>query len=186
MSRPIITPQDFVFLGDSHIEYGGDWAARLGNPHIRNCGVAGDDADDVYHRLRPVAEGHPCRLLLAVGINDISHGLTTEEISQRIRRIIDALHRESPQTKLYLQSLLPINESFGLWTSLTGKTEQVPQLNSRLRLMAREEQAAYIDVFDAFCEEDTHTLRAALSVDGLHLNAKGYALWEQLLRPYVV
>lgn len=182
MQQSAITSTDIIFLGDSHIEFGGDWSARLGNPHVRNFGIAGDEADGIYDRLAPILQGRPCKLLLAAGINDISHNLTSEEILGRIRRIVEAIRRESPHTEIYLQSLLPINESFGRWKLLTGKTEQVVELNSKLCRMAKEEQIRYVDVFDAFCEKGTHILQAQLSVDGLHLNDEGYALWTRLLK----
>ena len=57
-----------------------------------------------------------------------------------IRMTIERIRKESPDTKLYLQSLLPFNESFGRYKSLTGKTDMVPEVNARLEALAKEKR----------------------------------------------
>lgn len=47
------------------------------------------------------------------GINDVSHDLSTDSVVTLITKVIEKIQTESPRTKLYIQSLLPINESFG-------------------------------------------------------------------------
>ena len=51
MDEPAIGSKDIVMLGNSLTENGGDWAARLGNKHVRNRGIIGDEVMGVYDRL---------------------------------------------------------------------------------------------------------------------------------------
>ena len=169
-------------LGNSLTENGGNWAARLGNKHVRNRGIIGDEAQGVYDRLYQILPYHPAKIFLMIGINDVSHNLSTDSITQLVQRIVEKVRTDSPQTKLYLQSLLPINESFGRYSRLKGKTAQIPQINDRLRSMAKNKKIAFIDLFTKFCDKNSLSLRADLSTDGLHLQESGYKIWVKALK----
>lgn len=184
MDEPPVTSQDIVMLGNSLTENGGNWGRRLGWKHVVNRGIIGDEVMGVYDRLHQILTGHPQKLFLLIGINDVSHGLTADSIAGLIDHTVERIRRESPQTRLYLQSLLPINESFGRYRLLTGKTDLVPQINARLRELARERQIDFIDLFPLFTEPNTSVLRKELTTDGLHLNEDGYRIWVKALKKY--
>mgnify|MGYP000818613243 FL=1 len=57
MDEPAIGSKDIVMLGNSLTENGGDWAARLGNKHVRNRGIIGDEVMGVYDRLHQILPG---------------------------------------------------------------------------------------------------------------------------------
>ena len=85
MDEAPISNKDIVMLGNSLTENGGNWAARLGNKHVRNRGIIGDEVMGVYDRLHQILPGHPAKLFLLIGVNDISHGLTSDSIVSMIR-----------------------------------------------------------------------------------------------------
>lgn len=182
MDEPAITSKDIVMLGNSLTENGGDWSARLGKKNVRNRGIIGDEVMGIYDRLHQILPGHPAKLFLLIGVNDVSHDLTPDSIVSMIRMTVERIQRESPETKLCLQSLLPINESFGRYKKLTGKTNLIPEINARLEVLAKEKRISYLNLFPRFTEKGTNTLRADLSTDGLHLNEDGYAIWVKALK----
>ncbi len=182
MDEPAITSKDIVMLGNSLTEGGGDWSARLGKKNVRNRGIIGDEVMGIYDRLHQILPGHPAKLFLLIGVNDISHDLAPDSIVGMIRMTMERIRKESPDTKLYLQSLLPFNESFGRYKKLTGKTDMVPEVNSRLEALAKEEDIAYINLFPLFTEKGTNVLRSELTGDGLHLNEDGYKIWVKAIK----
>lgn len=182
MEEPAISNKDIVMLGNSLTENGGDWAARLGNKNVRNRGIIGDEVMGVYDRLHQILPGHPSKLFLLIGVNDISHGLTADSIVGMICLTIDRIRKESPETKLYLQSLLPINESFGRYKKMIGKASIVPQINKQLKTFAKEKGIRYINLFPLFTEKGTDILRANLTTDGLHLTDDGYKIWVKAIK----
>lgn len=182
MDEPAITDKDVVMLGNSLTENGGDWGKRLGKKHVVNRGIIGDEVMGVYERLHQILPGHPKKLFLMIGINDVSHNLTADSIAGMIRLTVERIQRESPETELHLQSLLPINESFGRYKLLTGKTDLVPEINTRLRALAQEKKIDFIDLFPLFAEGNTNVLRKDLTTDGLHLNEEGYKIWAKALK----
>lgn len=182
MDEPAITSKDIVIVGNSLTENGGDWAKRLNKKNVRNRGIIGDEVMGIYDRLHQILPGHPAKLFLMEGINDVSHDLTADSIVSMIRITIERIQKESPDTKLYLQSLLPINESFGRYKKLEGKTEIVPVINAKLETLAKERHIAFINLFPLFTEKGTNVLRSELSIDGLHLNEEGYKIWVKALK----
>ena len=139
----------------------------------------------VYDRLDEIVKGKPKKVFLKIGINDVSHHQTSDFIANRIAEIIEKIKSNSPRTKIYIQSLLPINESFGIYTRLNGRRGQVSEINSKLKALAKNWNLTYIDLFPLFVEPGTHTLRAELTGDGLHLSEKGYKIWRQELKKHL-
>jgi lysophospholipase L1-like esterase len=112
----------------------------------------------------------------------VSHNATKDSIVGNIEKVIAKIRRESPVTRIFLQSLLPINESTGRYSRLKGKTDMIPRINADLRKLADTYGIEYIDLFPLYKENNTNSLRLELSTDGLHLNEAGYKIWEDVLR----
>lgn len=182
MNQPAITSNDIVMLGDSQTEGGKDWGKQLGWKNVVNRGIIGDEINGIYDRLHQILPGKPKKIYLLCGVNDVSHHLTTDEIVKRMDRVIDRIQRESPDTKLYLESCLPINESFNRYKNLTGKTDQIPEINARYEELAKAKGITFINIYPKFCEEGTNVLRKDITTDGLHFNEKGYEIWRKVLK----
>lgn len=180
-----IDSSSIVMLGNSLTENGGDWNARLDGKRIKNRGISGDDAEGIKHRLVQILPGRPKAIFLMVGVNDLSHQLTPRQVFDNICSVIEQIRSESPQTRLFVQSLLPINESFGRWKTLEGKTDDIPVINRLLKQYCQKHDITYINLFKQFVRHGTNELRASLSVDGLHLSLIGYKIWAFELRRYI-
>ena len=182
MDEAPISENDIIMLGNSLTEGGGDWSKRLGIPNVRNRGIIGDEITGIQDRLHQILPYHPKKVLLMIGVNDVSHQLSTDSIMSMYTSLVKTIRTASPHTQLILQSLLPINESFGRYKRLTGKTEQIPEINARIKKLAKTEKLTYIDLFPLFCEKGTHSMRADISTDGLHLKEEGYAIWAKAIK----
>lgn len=180
--EPPVTDNEIVMLGDSMTENGGDWASLLNAKHVRNRGIIGDEAMGVYDRLYQILPGKPKKIYLMLGVNDVSHNLSADSVVALLTKVIDRIQTESPKTKLYLQSLLPINESVGRYKSLIGKTDLIPQINQKLEAVAAQRKIPFLNLFPYFTENGTNTLRKELTNDGLHLTREGYEIWSKQLK----
>ena len=117
-----------------------------------------------------------------LGVNDVSHNLSADSVVALLTKVIDRIQTESPKTKLYLQSLLPINESVGRYKSLIGKTDLIPRINQKLEAVAAQRKIPFLNLFPYFTENGTNTLRKELTNDGLHLTREGYEIWSKQLK----
>lgn len=191
--EPPISNADIVLLGDSLTE-GGDWStyfpkteAKLNKKGgaIRNRGIIGDTAEGIYDRLDQIIPGKPRKLFFLCGANDVSHDLTVDTIVGRIEKVLCKIKEESPKTKIYLQSMLPFNESFKRYKKLNGKTYMVALINKELEKVAKRHKFTFINLYPLFLEEGTENLNPAITADGLHLKKEGYAIWSEAIGKYV-
>lgn len=174
---------DIVFLGNS-ITDGGEWSELFQMENIKNRGISADVIDGVRERLHQVTDGHPAKIFLLIGINDVSHNLTASQIADEYGKLVREIRRLSPETRLYIQSVLPINNDFGRYKSLRGCEKTVTDLNLRLRAIAADNGAKYVDLWPALADADGK-LDRRFTNDGLHLTGEGYKAWAALLLPYV-
>lgn len=180
-----ITSKNIVMLGNSLTENGGDWSKRLNIKNVVNRGIIGDDVPGIYERLHQILPHHPAKIVLMEGINDVSHQLSNAEIIQSIATTISRIKRESPNTRLILQSLLPINETFKRYKLLEGKTDSMAGINRELEALAKKEGLTFVNLFPLFTESGSNILRKELTTDGLHLNEDGYNIWCAELRKHL-
>lgn len=172
-----------VMLGNS-LTHGCEWHELLKNPNVLNRGINGDIAEGIDLRLDGVLRGKPAKIFLLVGTNDVSHDLTPDSIATAAEALVARIQSESPQTKIYLQSLLPINNSFGRYKKMAGKEQTIRDINALLKPMAARRGITWVDLHTHFCDSDGN-LRADLTNDGLHLLAPGYMIWRDVILPYI-
>ena len=174
------TKDEIIFLGNSITDYC-EWSELFQNLKIKNRGISGDVTDGVLERLDEVTESNPSKIFLMIGINDLSRGKSEKYIFNNYKKIIDRIKKASSKTKIYIESILPVNEARGKYKSHTNKTENVISLNKKLRALANKtENVQYIDLFPAFADEN-QKLAFKYSLDGLHLNGEGYLVWKSII-----
>jgi len=178
------TKGEIIFLGNS-ITDGGEWCELLGNPKAKNRGISGDTTEGVLFRLNEVTRSKPAKVFLLIGINDLSRGVLKDTVYSNICRIAQKIRKDSPKTQVYVQSILPVNESFGLFKNHTNKTADVLWVNAQLKTWCEKEQVQYVDLYGRFKNPDSELLNPLLTNDGLHLTGDGYLLWVEIFKPYL-
>lgn len=175
-----------IMLGDSHSEYGEDWNRFFPDvAKIVNRGIIGDDSRGILNRLNQVLPYKPSKIFFECGTNDLSHGWTVDRTFQGIVRVIETIRRNNPDTRIYVQSLLPLNERVGVWKLLKGKEDMIIQLNHRLEDYCIRHSLTFIDLYTPLLGDRPKTMREDCCRDGLHLTAKGYEVWADAIRAYI-
>lgn len=175
-----------VMLGNSLTENGRDWQERLGTTkHVVNRGIIGDNTVGMRERLYQIAPYRPKAIFLMAGINDMVGNTSYELVAQHVITLIEAIRSQAPETKLFVQSILPIDETEGRWRSLAGRTDDIPFANMLIQAYCETHGITFIDIFHRMTRGRSNQLRAELSGDGLHLTEQGYRVWAFELRRYV-
>ena len=168
---------DIVFLGNS-ITDGGEFHELFGMDNIKNRGIRSDLITGVEKRIGQITAGSPKKIFLLIGINDISHGHSAETLGTRYERLVRKIREESPRTRLYLQSVMPVNNSLKRYKNLQGKEKTIRELNAIIEKIASENDAVYVDLWP-FLADSNGNLDLGLTNDGLHLNGRGYRVWTK-------
>lgn len=173
------TRGDVIFLGNS-ISDGGEWSELFANSRLKNRGISGDISAGVMHRIGEVAARKPEKVFLLIGTNDLARGIAPDSLLKNMFWLVTYLTEKSPATKLYVQSILPVNEAFRMFNGHNSKGKIIKGVNAELQAKAQEYGYTYLDLHIPFSDA-TGRLSARYTNDGLHLNGDGYTLWKHLI-----
>jgi hexosaminidase len=174
---------DVIFIGNSITE-GGSWAELFKDARIRNMGISSDISAGVIKRIGKIAEGRPSKIFLMIGTNDLARNISADSLVKNILIIAKYLKQQSPSTKLFVQSILPVSDHYGMFRGHTSKGLLIREVNERLKELSPENAYSFVDLHKGFSGTDGK-LKKELTNDGLHLTGKGYQLWKHLVFPYV-
>ncbi|MFK7809711.1 MAG: GDSL-type esterase/lipase family protein [Saprospiraceae bacterium] len=173
---PTVTNSDIIFLGNSLTQYC-EWSEVFQNTNIKNRGIAGDGVEGVLKRLPKILDGKPKAIFLMIGVNDLFYH-DVKFITAFYEKILDLCKSKSKETSVVVQSLLPVNNEI---KKIQIGNESIEELNARIKELAERFNYQFIDLNKEF-KNESGKLNPDFSVDGIHINGRGYALWRDILR----
>lgn len=171
-----------VMLGNS-LTAGVDWVELTGRKKVLNRGISGDISFGVLERLSEVTARKPRKVFVLIGINDVSRNIPDTLIIDNYRKLANRIQVESPATRIYFQTLLPVNNEFTQFKNHYNKDEHIHHLNDEIRKLGTLKNVTVIDLHPHFTDNEGR-LRKEYTMDGLHLNGAGYRQWSRLLKAH--
>lgn len=172
-----------IFVGNS-ITDGAEWRELFPNKNILNRGISGDQSEGVLERLDEIIRNKPSKVFLLIGTNDIAKGVKNEDICNNIHKIVLNLKYESPNTKIYVQSILPLNMDFDKFPGHKKRFADIDLINSILESRADILGYTFININKEFTD-DRGYLKAQYTNDGLHLMGEAYLHWAKIISRYL-
>ena len=172
-----------VFAGSSSIARWDALVEEMKPLDVINRGFGGSQYSDLNQYVkRIVIAYHPRAVVVYEGDNDLApeSSKTPESVAKDARTLVQAIRAALPETWIYLISIKPSQSRLSVWP-------RMKEANRMIRDFARtQEHVQYIDVASAMFDSKGN-LRADLFVeDGLHPNAKCYALWTSIIKPLLL
>lgn len=169
-----------IFLGNSLTD-AGRWKDIAPELPILNRGISGDISYGVYARLDEIVRHHPRKIFLMIGVNDLKRGIPTQNIINNYERIVEKIHRESPKTKIYLNSILPVNNKKLIEAFKAVKNEDIQVLNAALNSIgSRHSYTQFVDLYPIIAKDGE--LMEELTPDGIHLEVDAYVKVVEYLK----
>ena len=153
------------------------------NPEILNRGIGGDVLEGVAKRLEFLKTSEPAALFLMIGINNMNRGDPNDEIFLEYKLLVEKIKDYNPSTKLFLQSILPINQKLFIGIPIASN-ESIESLNQNIQKLAENMGAVYVNLYSHFLNTEGE-LDKKYSNDGLHISGEGYLLWKQIIKKYI-
>ena len=181
MSRYIMTsdnhrhfsPQaDLVMFGDSITEWA-PWADIFRDVSMVNRGLAGDTTTGMLRRIDTTLNVKPKLVCFMAGINDLAQGYDVEHIYQNYIDMLEVWQEND--IRILVQSTLYVG------SKLQGLNPLVGLLNSKISEYCDQQGIAFLDVNSVLSPHGL--LSNEYSCDDLHLNAKAYQAWAEVLTP---
>jgi len=176
---------DIYFLGDSITEWwplmaNEVWNAEFGRLRVLNCGASGDRTENILYRIThgEFEQITPRVIVLLAGINNLggSPQLKPQEVVRGLEQIVATLRAKSPASKILLLSIFPAGHRSDPIRS------RIIDTNKRLNSLVDQASVFYLDIYEKFLDPEGN-LPASIAPDGLHLNAAGYQIWADGMRP---
>lgn len=166
-----------LFVGSSSIRLWQTAEAFPGAPVI-NRGFGGSTIADVNHYFdRVVAKYKPRVIVFYSGDNDVASGKTPRQVFDDAQTFINRVHEELPDTRIFVLSIKPSLARQKSWPKMK-------EVNALIAKLAEDdEQLEYIDIATPMLAGAEQPPPDLFLDDGLHLNAKGYRLWNEVLSP---
>ncbi|MAW50743.1 MAG: G-D-S-L family lipolytic protein [Flavobacteriaceae bacterium] len=165
-----------VFTGSSSIRIWENLFEIFKDSTIVNTGFGGSKASDLlYYIDELVINFNPKKVVIYEGDNDINSGQEINFIYKNILKIIERIKDKNDKIKIILISAKP---SISRW----HLRDKYIQLNQKYRELANKSDfIEFADTWSAMVENGV--LKKDIFIeDGLHLNEKGYEIWEKTLK----
>lgn len=172
-----IGKSQIIMLGDS-ITAGGEWQEFFPQSKIVNRGIGNDTSTGILNRVDAYLKSYPDKIFLLIGINDLLNEGKVEDVFCNVTRIIDLISKNAPDSKLFIQSVLPCRKDFHV-------DKKILQLNKKLQSESERRKIAYINLYSRYVGSDGEQLPHLFVSDGIHLSDRGYTMWVEILRPYI-
>ncbi len=171
-----------LFIGSSSFTMWKDVSTYFPDHTILNRGFGGSVlTNQVYYADDVIFKYNPKQIVIYCGENDIaSDKISPKELKKRYKALHKLIRNRLPAVPIAYISMKPspIRESF------------LPQLKAGNKLVKkyirRQKNTRYIDVFHAMLENDDSVKKDIFLEDRLHMNAKGYAIWQPIIAPFLI
>lgn len=169
---------NIVMLGDSMTEFA-HWNELLGRNDVVNRGISGDITEGILNRLETVVKVKPRYCFFMGGINDfvkgISFDITVGNSIAIINRLNDNGIRPVIQSVIYTGYNYDGQKEINLLAS---------RINEVMKKFAINNNIYFLDLNNYLSEGGL--LNPDYTYDGLHLNAKGYSIWGQVINEFLI
>lgn len=183
---------DLYFLGDSITRRWGctdpQWAELLANWNknffgwnAANFGWGADRIESILWRIEngEIDGVHPKVIVILAGTNNLGTqpGGADEvaDIVAGMGKLIATCQAKAPRAKIIVTAILPRNDHPQL-------LPEIAEINRSLKALADEKEIFILDIGDKLADRDGK-LFDGMTIDGLHLSAKGYQVWADALNP---
>lgn len=184
LERYTYNKESIVFLGDS-ITSRYDLNKYFPNYNVYNSGIAGNMTKDILENMENrIFAYNPTKVFILIGTNDLVYsGLDNDGIKNNIEEIINKIYEKNSNTKIYLESIYPVNNSINKEIVETRTNENIKDLNNKIEKICNN-KCTYINMYDNLTDKNGN-MKRIYTVDGLHLNKIGYKVVASKLTKYL-
>ena len=167
-----------VFVGSSSIRMWETLASDFPGLEVLNRGFGGSELSDVVRFAdRIVVPYNPRVVVLYAGDNDLAAGKNPAQVFAEFQSFVAIIHRELPNTLVAFVAIKPSIARVNIIDKMRGANQLIRDY------VRTDNKLVYVDVFTPMLDASGQPRSELFLEDGLHMNAKGYAIWRDLVTP---
>jgi len=176
--RGVGEPGSFLFVGSSSIRFWGELGEDMAPVPVINRGFGGSKLADVVHYADTLFQADtPRAIVIFVGTNDMTPQQTksVDTMTAGFSAMMSALRKQHPDVPVYYIAITPSPLRWAIWDEAVSVNEAIQMLISQMP------NTHYIDTGEALMS-DGEPNPDNYVFDRLHLSAKGYDIWAEIIR----
>jgi len=169
-----------IFTGSSSIRMWKTLAEDFPGLPVINHGFGGSEVfDALTYADQLVLKHRPKQVVMYSGSNDINAGKTPQRVLADFKAFTTRVHAALPECRISYISNSPNPKRWPL-------IDQMREANSLVEQFTKTDpRLQYIDTHARMLGADGMPLPDIFLDDDLHMNAKGYAIWKEVVGPYL-
>ncbi|GAB2810692.1 SGNH/GDSL hydrolase family protein [Ferruginibacter profundus] len=171
-----------LFVGSSSFTKWKDVQSYFPGHTIINRGFGGSVLNDVIRYEKDIIFPYqPKQIVIYCGENDVASSDTVSGkiVLARFKKLYTDIRQQLPATSIVFISLKPCPSRWQM-------RDRMIDANKRIRkYLKKKKNTSFVSVWKAMLDADGKPIAGIFIEDRLHMNAKGYAIWQKILEPYL-
>ena len=172
-----------LLIGSSSFTKWVDVQDYFPNFPIVNRGFGGSTLPDVIHYADDVIFPYaPKQILIYCGENDLASAdsITATMVFDRFKQLFQIIRSRLPKVSVAFVSMKPSPSRERLWPKMVEGNGLIKNY------LKKKKNTAFIDVYSKMFDLNGIVMKDIFIKDNLHMNAKGYAIWQKIIAPYLL
>lgn len=172
-----------LFVGSSSFRMWKDVQGDFPGYTIINRGFGGSALPDVIRYANDIILPYkPKQILIYCGEIDFAGNdtLSPTQVTQRFIELFTIIRSRYKKVPIAYVSMKPSPSRAKLLVKYEAGNAMIKEF------MEKKKRTAYIDVYHAMLAEDGSPMPGIFLQDNLHMNAKGYSIWQKIIEPYLL
>lgn len=174
--------KQILFAGSSSFTKWTDVQDYFPSYKILNRGFGGSTLADVIRYADDVIfKYEPKQIIIYCGENDFAanDSVTVDTVVSRFKQLFAMIREHYKKVPVAYISIKPS-------PSRQSLVPKIMEANKQLKkYLHKKRKAIFIDVYHAMLNTDGTPIKEIFIEDNLHINAKGYAIWQKIIEPYL-
>jgi lysophospholipase L1-like esterase len=172
-----------VFAGSSSFTKWTTVQSAFPTHTIINRGFGGSTLVDVIHYAeQAILMYEPKQVVIYCGENDLASSDTVkpQHVLQRFKTLFEVIRNRLPETQVSFISIKPSPSRQKLMPLMIEANELIKGF------LDKQQNTAFIDIYDKMLAPDGTPNKDLFVADMLHMNLRGYAIWQAAIAPYLI
>jgi len=172
-----------LFVGSSSIRKWEDVQSYFPDKIVINRGFGGSELTDAIRYANDIIiPYHPKQIVIYSGENDLAYSdsITPAIVLSRFRKLFNIIRSAMPNVSVIFVSIKPSPSRARLMPGMVETNRLVKQF------LQSKKKTVFIDVYYKMLDKDGQPMKGIFESDNLHMNAKGYHIWQKAIAPYLL
>ena len=172
-----------LFIGSSSFTMWKDVQSYFPGYKILNRGFGGSELLDVFHYGRDIIlPYYPKQIVIYCGENDLasSDTVTASNVMKRFEMLFYFIRKTYPNVPIVYISMKPSPSREHLMPKMV-------EANRLIRnFLANRKKTVFVNIYNKMLDKKGKPRDELFLDDKLHMNAKGYAIWQKAIAPHLL